>query len=176
MEAQQTLLYGIIEDNLVLAPEAEAMAQARLWHAIKNAETWQDFIDFTSQETFDALMLEILEVLGHEALYTQYLMGEDLSSYITDLYLPLPDDAFSTDLLPGFEEGTYMPVFAQEMIAWLPEDLQEHLGQIDRHPIHEFIYRIEPDKAEIVVQTLAAAGFEVKLNQELMEQAHGLTD
>jgi hypothetical protein len=69
-----------------------------------------------------------------------------------------------------------MPVFAQEMIAWLPEDLQEHLGQIDRHPIHEFIYRIEPDKAEMVVQTLAAAGFEVKLNQELMEQAHGLTD
>lgn len=169
-----TLIFGILDNNLVLAPEAEVLHQARLWHAIKHAETWQDFIDFTSQEVFDGLMLEILETLGHEALYPQYLMGEDLSSYITDLYLPQPEDPFTTDLLPGFEDGEFMPVFAQEIIAWLPEELHEHLGQIDRHPVHEFVYRIDPNQEEMVVQTLEAAGFLCKRNQELMEQAQGM--
>jgi hypothetical protein len=88
--------------------------------------------------------------------------------------LPQPEDPFTTDLLPGFEEGEFMPVFAQEIIAWLPEELHEHLGQIDRHPVHEFVYRIDPNQEDMVVQTLEAAGFVCKRNQELMEQAQGV--
>lgn len=171
---ETTLVYGNIDNNLVFAPESLATDLARKWHAIHHAKTWQDFIDFTSQESFEQLMFEILEALDYEDLYPQYLMGEDLSNYITDLYLPQPEDPFSTDLLPGHAEGNYMPVLAQEIIAWLPEELHDHLGQLELHPIHEFIYKIAPEQAQMVVQTLEAAGFSCKLNQELMEQAHGL--
>lgn len=174
MNAEQKLRYGVIEGNLVFGLEQEVIDNARKWHAIKNAETWGDFVDFTSEETFHALIQEILEILGYEALYPNYLMGEDLSTYITDLHLPQLEDPFTTDLLPGFDDGSYVPVLAQETISWMPPELQENLGQIDLHPIHEFIYRIDPEAEELVVQTLEAAGYRCKCDQALMEQAHGL--
>ncbi len=174
MQEQNILVYGNIDNNLVFSPESEAIALARRWYAIRNATTWQDFIDFTSEDTFNQLIYEILEALELVDLYPNYLMGEDLSNYITDLHLPQPEDAFTTDVLPGFEEGTYMPVPAQEIISWLPEELQDNLGQFDHHGVFEFVYRIDPEKEMMVVQSLEAAGFLCKKNQELMEQAHGL--
>jgi hypothetical protein len=171
---ETALVYGIIDNNLVIAPESMAIETAGKWQAIHHAKTWQDFIDFTSQESFDQLMYEILETLDFEDLYPQYLMGEDLSNYITDLHLPQPEDPFDIDVLPGHAEGTYMPVLAQEIIAWLPEELHDHLGHLELHPIHEFIYKIAPEQTQMVVQTLEAAGYTCKLNQRLMEQAHGL--
>ena len=173
MEQPTSLVYGIIDGNLVFSPEADAQDLARRWYAIQHAKTWQDFIDFTSEETFNQLIYEILEALELVDLYPNYLMGEDLSNYITDLHLPLPEDAFTTSVLPGFEEGMYMPIPSQEVISWLPEELQENLGQFDHHPVYEFIYRIDPANESMVVQSLEAAGFRVKRNQELMEQAHG---
>lgn len=174
MQVPITLIYGIVDDNLVFSPEQEATDLARRWYAIKNAKTWQDFIDFTSEATFNQLIYEILEALEFVDLHPNYLMGEDLSSYITDLHLPQPDDAFTTDVLPGFDEGNYMPIPAQEVISWLPEELQDNLGQFDHHPLFEFIYRIDPANELLVVQSLEAAGFICKKNQALIEQAHGL--
>ncbi len=174
MQEQVQLVFGIIDNNLVISPETEAQALARKWYAIRHAKTWQDFIDFTSEEVFHQLVYEILEVLELTDLYPNYLMGEDLSNYISDLHLPQPEDPFTTDVLPGFEEGTYMPIPSQEIISWLPEELQENLGQFDHHPVFEFVYRIDPAHESMVVQSLEAAGFRIKCNQELMEQAFGL--
>ncbi len=171
--AEITLVYGVINKNVVIIPEADALALARKWHAIFTATTWQEFIDLTSQETFDDLILEILETLGHEALFPNYLMGEDLSSYITDLYLPLPEDPFTTSILPGFEEGEFMPHPAQEIIAWLPDDLQEHLGEIVLDDNSGFIYRINPDNLPLVIASLQAAAYNTKADQVLVEQASG---
>lgn len=171
--AEKTLVYGIIENNMVVIPESDALHWAKKWEAIRTAATWQEFIDLTSQETFDDLVLEILETLGHEALYPNYLMGEDLSNYITDLHLPLPEDSFTTSILPGYDEGEYMPQPAQEIIAWLPEDLQEHLGEIVIHEDYEFYYRIDPEQLPLVVASLQAAGFQTKSDQLLVEQASG---
>jgi hypothetical protein len=174
MNKQEVLIYGQIDNNLIFAPEADTLALARKWYAVKNAKTWQDYIDFTSQDDFEQLIFEVLETLGYSDLFPNYLMGEDLSAYITDLYLPQPDDPFTTSILPGFDEGEYFAIPAQEMLAWLPEELQDNLGQIDRHPVYEFVYRIEPENELMVLQTLEAAGYLCKKNQELMEQAHGL--
>lgn len=168
-----TLVYGNINNNLVILPEADALLLARKWEAIHTANTWADFIRLTSQETFDDLVLEILETLGHEALFPQYLMGEDLSNYITDLHLPQPEDPFTTSILPGFDEGEYMPNPAQEIIAWLPEDLQEHLGEIVLDDESGFIYRIDPEQTPLVVASLQASAYLTRLDQNLVEQACG---
>lgn len=171
--AEITLVYGNINNNLVILPEADALVLSKKWHAIHTAATWQDFIDLTSQEIFEDLILEILETLGHEALFPNYLMGEDLSSYITDLHLPQPEDPFTTSIMPGFEEGEFMPNPAQEIIAWLPDDLQEHLGEIVLDDESGFIYRIDPEQTPLVVASLQAAGYATRLDQALVELACG---
>lgn len=168
-----TLVYGTINNNMVIVPEADALALARKWEAIHTATTWEEFIALTSRETFDDLILEILETLGHVALFPQYLMGEDLSNYITDLHLPQPEDPFTTSILPGFDEGEFMPNPAQEIIAWLPDDLQEHLGEIVLDDESGFIYRIDPEQTPLVVASLQASGYATRADQLLVEQACG---
>lgn len=171
---EKVLVYGIIADGLVFTYKTEAENLAKKWFAIRNAKTWADFIEMTSEETFDDLMLEILEVLGYQDLYPQYLMGEDLSNYITDLVLPQPEDEFSTDLLPGFEAGEHMPVLSQEMMSWIPETLQDEIGVIERHDELDFRFYINPENEELVVASFRIIGFEVEKNQELIEKASGL--
>jgi hypothetical protein len=170
---ENQLVYGILGDNLVIIREEEAIRWARKWEAIQSSETWADFIRLSSQDDFDELILEILEILGHEALYPNYKMGEDLSSYITDLELPQPDDPFTTDVLPGWDEGEYMPLPEQEILAWLPEELHEHLGEMELHPTKEFIYRILPENEKIVVTTLEASGFQIRRDDSLIQKASG---
>lgn len=168
------LIYGQLNDTLVFVPEEHAQALAQKWRAILRSKTWQDFIDFTSQEVFDDLMFEILEVLGYEKLYTNYLQGEDLSTYVPDLYLPQPSDAFTTDILPDFEQGDYMPILEQEIIAWLPDDLMDNIGELKYDENHDFYYDINPEMQNMVVQTFEAAGYACTQNQILVQEASGI--
>lgn len=75
MQVPTTLIYGVIDNNLVFSPEQDATDLARRWYAIRNAKSWQDFIDFTSEATFNQLIYEILEELEFVDLYPNYLMG-----------------------------------------------------------------------------------------------------
>lgn len=170
---QNTLVYGIIDQNLVFAIEDFAIENARLWNAVKHAKTWQDFINLTSEETYQDLIFEILETLGYEHLYTQYLSGEDLTTYVPGLVLPEPDDEFTTDVLPGFDEGEYIPNLIHETLAWLPDELIDQIGEIDHHETEGFTYRIDPESELLAVQTLNAAGFATIPNQELIDAAFG---
>lgn len=168
------LVYGTLNEGLVFAPKENALAQAQKWKAIKTAKTWQDFIDLTSQETFESVIYEILEYLDYEQLYPNYLMGEDLSNYISDLVLPQPEDPFSTDLLPEFDEGEYMPILAQEMMAWIPVDLQEEMGEIVRDEAKSFYYKIDPENENLAIKSFEILGYEIEKNQKLIENAEGI--
>jgi hypothetical protein len=165
------LVYGVFEGGLIYIQEEEAIKQAATRRALIESETWADFIDIASEDVFLDLIYEILETLGHQALYPQYLMGEDLRNYITDLYLPQPEDPFTTDIIPGFDDGTYLPHPAQEMIAWLPEDLVDEIGEIQIHDKLQFVYHIKPEMEELMLITLGSLGYTVKRNQELVDQA-----
>lgn len=173
VDRENTLVYGEVNNNLIIIPETQAKSWARRWNAIQNAKTWGDFIDLTSQEDFDELIFEILETLGHEALFPQYQMGEDLSLYITDLVLPQAEDPFTTDLLPGYDQGEYMPHPAQEIIAWLPEELQENIGELQLDETAGFIYFIQPEQKELVLSSLQAAGFITRHDEVLVRLASG---
>jgi hypothetical protein len=170
---EKTLYYAQINQTLVFAPASAAVLQAQKWYAIHHSKTWEDFINFTSPEVFDELILEILEALGYERLYPQYLHGEDLSSYITDLHLPQATDVFSTDILPDFDEGGYMPVLSQEIMAWLPEEIMDNIGKIEYDEAHEFYYYINPETENAVIMTLEAAGYHCQKNEAIMLQATG---
>lgn len=167
------LIWGIIDKSLVYIPEEEAERLAAIWEAINKSETWADFIRIAGEEEFDQLMLDILEALGHEALYLPYKMGEDLRSYVTDLYLPQPEDPFTTEVIPGFEEGEYLPIPAQEMVSWIPEELFDEMGEVRLHEDYGFIYYINPENQPLVDASLAAGGYHIRHDQSLVERASG---
>ncbi len=168
-----TLIWGNIDKSLVYIPEDEALRLASLWQAIRTSETWADFIRLAGEEEFDQLIMDILEALGHEALFVSYKMGEDLRAYITDLYLPQPEDPFTTDIIPGFEEGEYLPIPAQEMVSWIPEELFDEMGEVKLHEDYGFIYYINPENQPLVDASLTAGGYQIKHHQELVERASG---
>ena len=170
----QDLIYGTIHNSMVFAPTQVAQNQADIRFAIQRAKTWQDFIDLTSQDTFDNIILEILEYLDYGQLYGQYLMGEDLSTYISDLHLPQPDDDFTTDVLPEFDEGNYFPRLAQEMLALIPTQLVDEMGEVRYDHNDDFFYYLNPENESLIIKSLEVYGYVCTKNQALIEQAEGI--
>jgi hypothetical protein len=167
------LVYGIIQDNVVFANKHQAIQYASITDAIPRSKNWADFIRLTSQETYEEVMYRILEVLEYEQLFPHFLMGESLSNYVPGLALPLPDDEFSVELLPGFEDGEFFPRFEEEIISWLPEDIFLEMGKVEEMENDAFRYRILPDSLPLVIQSLEALGFSVEENTQLILKAQG---
>jgi hypothetical protein len=167
------LVYGILQDNVVIAPKTHAIQFAAITDAIPRSRTWSDFIRLTSQETYEEVMYRILETLEYEQLFPHFLMGESLSNYVPGLELPQPDDLFSVDLLPGFEDREFFPRFEEEILSWLPEEIFQEMGKVEELENDTFRYRIDPESIHLVIQSLESLGFSMEENASLILKAQG---
>jgi hypothetical protein len=167
------LVYGIIEDNVVIAFKHQAIQYASISDAIPRSKNWADFIRLTSQETYEEVMYRILEVLEYDQLFPHFLMGESLSNYVPGLVLPLPEDEFSVELLPGFEDGDFFPRFEEEILSWLPEEIFQEMGKVEELENDAFRYRIMPDSIQLVIQSFESLGFSVEEDTSLILKAQG---
>lgn len=167
------LVYGIIQDNLVIASKHQAIQYASIHDAIPRSKTWEDFIRLTSMETYEELMHRILETLELEQLFPHFLMGESLSAYVPGLELPQPSDEFSVELLPGFEDGDFFPRFEEEILSWLPEEIFQEMGKVEELENDSFRYRIDPSSIHLVIQSLESLGFSMEENMPLILKAQG---
>lgn len=167
-------IYGILGNNLILIPEEEALFLTNFRKAVATAHTWEDFITATSEEVFNNVIYDILEYLDFAALYPQYLAGEDLTNYVSDLELPRPNDLFSSELLPGYAENEYLPVPLQEMIAWIPQEWMDLIGEIQEDAALGFKYYINPEHELLVQQTFESKGFSLTRNDDLVKLASGI--
>lgn len=167
------LVYGIIQDNVVIASKEQAIQYASILDALPRSQTWADFIRLTSQETYEEIMFRILENLEYDQLFPHFLMGENLSNYVPGLELPQPNDLFSVELLPGYEDGDFFPRFEEEILSWLPEEIFQEMGKVEELENDAFRYRIDPESIHLVIQSLESLGFSLEENAPLILKAGG---
>jgi hypothetical protein len=172
----EQLIYGVYQNNILIAKREEAEKYAAIFDAIPNSKTWADFIRLTSQEIYEEVMYRILDVLEHESLFPHFLMGEDLTLYVEGLTLPTANDEFSTDLLPGWDEGEFFPRFEEEIISWLPEDAFLEMGKVEESSEEDrFTYRIIPESLPLVIQSLEACNYSLMEDLPLILKAGGFS-
>jgi hypothetical protein len=100
-------------------------------------------------------------------------MGESLSNYVPGLVLPLSEDEFSVELLPGFEDGDFFPRFEEEILSWLPEEIFQEMGKVEELENDAYRYRIMPDSLQLVIQSFESLGFSVEEDTSLILKAQG---
>ena len=170
MSESNKLILGTHNKSLVLVNENTAIRHSAFHLAAQTANTWADFIDMTSEEEFYGIIRAILEVLEVEELFQNYLNGEDLSTYVDGLVLPLPNDEFDASIIPDYEEGEYLPNLAEEMIGWLPEEIFDNIGETKTDEEGNIYYYINPEHKELVISTFQAKGLIVEENEQLIKQ------
>ena len=154
----------------MFAEKEIALEIARKREALNNSKVWSDYITKTSEEDFEALIHDILELLGYEQLFPNYMIGEDLTSYVEELVLPSKEDKVDLDIVPI----DHYPILAQEMMTLIPSELQDEMGRLDRDDDREFYLFIDPEHLEKVLYSMQLLGYELEENQTLIEKAEGL--
>ncbi len=108
-----TLVYGVgPTEELVLIPREQAEALATLYTAFQDSTTW------------GTLRAALPFVLYAETAARIKEADDDAE---------IPDDAasFEPGMIPGFDDGDWPAFPAQDMLAWLPADVQERYGAGD---------------------------------------------
>ena len=108
--SEPRLVYSRLnDDELVLIPEDQALELAEVQEAIRRAATWGE-----------------LKSLLPRRRWLQIVQGYDEA----DEPLPADAESFDADKLPGYADGDWPEWPAQEMLRWMPKEIQERFGDV----------------------------------------------
>jgi hypothetical protein len=148
-----SVVYGTIGDDLVFIPEPRARFLAKVWHALLTSNTWGALKKRAPRTAYD-------EIREHNA---DALEPSEMR----------PTAVFDYYEMTGVPSGDYPGFPRQEMLAWLPEDIQLDFGHAGTTALTGEFLRLNPDDATAILRRLQQAGFRCRRNQRLMDQAHG---
>lgn len=144
MSRKQPLVYGIVNDNLVLMPEDVAKAFAEDLEEIWSLKTYGEARRFQPQST-------------------QWVPGLDDE----DDDIPADDDPYDVTLTNVYENGDWPAPAATIALDELPEDLDDIGEQIEHFPSFPTLY-IDPATETELVRLLNQRGYEVRRDDELI--------
>lgn len=139
------LVYGELEESLVFLAQEEAVKLARLHEALQTSTTWSEFKTKVSQDVYE----ETLELLDEE--------GPE----------PDPESDFLAGRIPGYEEGDWPSWPAQDMLHWIPKDVQERFGSAEPSAISGDSLLLPPEKEDEIVSAMEAHGYACSSNDTL---------
>jgi hypothetical protein len=144
----ESLVYGIVNDNLVLLPEEVAKAYAEDHQAIFTLTTYGDARRFEPQ-----------------GINRPPGLDEDDYDEVPD-----DDDAYDVATTGEFLNGDWPPSAATIALEELPEDLSDIVGEEqDRFPGSPILF-IDPATQAGLVETLRRRGYAVRRDDELIER------
>lgn len=157
-DQNRSLVYGIVNQGLVLMSEEKARELAALHDALRTAQTWNEFKERVSSERYR----DVLERLDENDPEEDDIVFE-----------PQPDEKFDREAIFGYADGDWPEWPAQEMLAWVPEDIQARFGKCISSTLNgEFLF-IEPASIPDVVAALEAQGYMCREDQALVERTSG---
>lgn len=89
------------------------------------------------------------------------------------LFLPEDDDAFEPDMIPGHAGGDWPSWPAQEMLEWMPSDVQACYGKRITTVFNGDYLRLPEANEADIFALLADQGFTYRRNDGLVEGASG---
>jgi hypothetical protein len=147
MSIRQRLVYGIIDDNLILLPEEVAKAFAADYEAIWSLRTYGEARRFQPRSL-------------------RGVPGLDDKEYDD---IPADEDRYDAALTNECENGEWPPPAATIALDELPEDLDDIGEQIEHFPSFPALY-IDPATEADLVRVLNQRGYEVRRDDGLINR------
>jgi hypothetical protein len=142
-----TLYYGIgLHEGLVFVPKPQAQELVALIRALETAQTWGEFRAAVTEGRYR----EALAQLGLE---------ED----------PADDASFDAERFEGYQDGDWPEWPAQEMLEWLPDEVQMQFGRAEETPLNGDYLHIAVEDREAVLELLEDYGFRCQRNQPVID-------
>ena len=83
------------------------------------------------------------------------------------------EDAFDAIDIPGYEDGDWPLWPLQEMLDWMPKDIQQRFGKVVPSAVNGDCLELISEKADEIVKALESRGFSCAEDESLVMRACG---
>ncbi len=159
------LVYGTVDvfgGDLVFIPRKRAEYLAALQEAKDSATTWGELRERIPAEEFDKLALS--------ELHADADVFDELDPAVQQEFLAQPFDAGEVGLIA---DGDWPAWTQQEMMEWMPDEVQEKFGKWSRSMVSGECLQIDARKVKAVVAALQAHGYRCEEDEDLVRRASG---
>jgi hypothetical protein len=144
----RNLVFGVFNHMLVFIPRDRAFLLATVHRALYESITWGEFRRSVPKVIFE---------LAVENIETR----------------PSNNDPFSPEQVCGWSDGNFLPWPAQDMLNWVPGDIQEHFGEATASMHNGLFLDFDKERENEIVAALQAHAFNCKRDQLLVSCACG---
>ncbi len=148
------VVYADCNDELVFLPKELALELAQIRAALDTSKTWGEFQANVPAHVYEEIMAGMKDDEDPEAL-------------------PQSEDAFDANDIPGYEDGDWPLWPLQEMLNWMPKDIQQRFGKVVPSAVNGDCLELMSEKADEIVRALESRGFSCAEDESLVIQACG---
>ena len=151
------IVIGTVESDcleVVMIPQDEAESLARLHHAMDTAATWGEFKRLAPREHYE------------DALSRWRDSNEEEE--------PAPDQPFDAFDIPGRGDGDWPAWPAQDMLAWVPEEIQTRFGRSQASVLNGPWLSLRGEALDEIVAAMERLGYRCRRDDGLIARAHGV--
>lgn len=153
------IIYGVWAEQLILIPKERALELASIHGALNASKTWGEFKSRVPAHVYK----EVLRMIRSE-------LDEDEERVFL---IPKPDSPFDPDDIPGYADGDWPGWPAQEMLKWMPKDIQQKYGKVEISVLNGDFLEIGPGREAEVIAALEDCGYKCTKDTNLIERACG---
>jgi hypothetical protein len=181
LETPSDLVYGVVDEAVVFIPKYRALELKQVYDALDTAKTWGEFHAKLPRRVYEERR-DNEGVYDFELFYQEQQEQEPglerekaLAQYrklAEDERLPLDEEEFESGLV--LEDPSDWPGWpAQEMLEWVPEEVQKEFGYLRDTTLSGEYLEIAPDREGEVVAALEARGYCCVKDEPLVARASG---
>jgi hypothetical protein len=181
---EKTILYGLVEGALVFIPITTAERQVGIYNALGWARTWGELQQALPEGVYSELLNMMIDGdRGFDRFYLSWLEeGHDggieqaFREYTALQFhdrLPSPQDAFDSANIPGFCDGDWPAWPQQDMLKWVPTEIQTQYGQRAFSILNGDCLILSADQEAELVQAFRAAGYQCQRADRFVRRACG---
>ena len=146
------LVYGVPFDELIFIPRERAEHLAAIHNALNIATTWGEFFRLLPEDA----RAEV------EGWFTE-----------DEQERPADNQPFDRDDVPGVADGDWPGWPAQEMLSWVPDDIQQQYGRVAASAISGDCLVLDTSRIEAIIAALESNGFSCTRDDSLVMRAAG---
>ncbi len=180
------LLYGEAGGaGLVFIPEDDALELANLQRAIWQSKTWGEFRRRAGEARY-AEVMENREASPFDEFFewerksrrklTEDDARQEYWAQPICMRLPLEEEPFDSDQVPGICDGFYPEWPAQEALKWFPRDIIRDYGSIEDSLHNGYFLSIPADSEKPIVSILSLIGYACIRDDKTVSTACGCVD
>jgi hypothetical protein len=180
---EKNLVYGEAGGSLVFIPRRSALELANLRGALDTSKTWGELKSRISVERYEQIINPHFENFYDEMDMDVELTLEEAKAEFQsrktnkDLKIgeraPEDSDAFDSGFVYGLSDGDWPEWPAQEMVEWVPEEIQEQFGRVVATRLNGDYLEFDGSKEAEIVAAFKELGYLCERDDVLVCKASG---